>query len=105
MAHQWFREMSMKLSAFKYGFVKSRSQSWVPDFYSTFKSKLLDFKSGKSDLDSTPPGMVDPFPQALLLSILNDAKSQSQYLASYFLLPGFHQNSISNTKSPTIITR
>ena len=39
----------------------SRSQSWVPDFYSTFvkkwtlKATLLDFKSGKSCLDLTPP--------------------------------------------------
>ena len=47
----------------------SRSQSRVPDFYSTFvkkstlKSTLLDFKSGKSDLDSTPPRRSDPYPK------------------------------------------
>ena len=44
----------------------SRSQSRVPNFYSTFgkkstlKSTLLDFKSGKSDRDSTPPQRLDP---------------------------------------------
>ena len=47
----------------------SRSHSRVPDFYSTFvnkstlKSTLLDFKSGKSDLDSTPPRRSDPYPK------------------------------------------
>ena len=47
----------------------SRSQSRVPDFYSTFvkkstlKSTLLDFKSGKSDLDSTPPRRSTPSPK------------------------------------------
>ena len=47
----------------------SRSQSRVPDFYSTFvkkstlKSTLLDFKSGKSDRDSTPPRRSDPYPK------------------------------------------
>jgi len=47
----------------------SRSQSRVPDFYPTFvkkstlKSTLLDFKSGKSDLDSTPPRRSTPSPK------------------------------------------
>ena len=42
----------------------SRSQSRVHNFYSTFgkKSTLLDFKSGKSDLDSTPPWRSTPSP-------------------------------------------
>ena len=53
----------------------SRSQSWVPDFYSTFvkkstlKSTLLDFKSGKSDLDSTPPRWSDPYPKPYFYTI------------------------------------
>ena len=44
----------------------SESQSRMPDFYTTslkkspLKSTLLDFKSGKSDLDSTPPRRSDP---------------------------------------------
>ena len=47
----------------------SRSQSRVPDFYSTFvkkstfKSTLLDFKSGKSDFDSTPSRRSDSCPK------------------------------------------
>ena len=47
----------------------SRSQSRVPDFYPTFvkkltlKSTLLDFKSDKSDLDSTPPRRSTPYPK------------------------------------------
>ena len=47
----------------------SRRQSRVPDYFSTFvkkstlKSTLLDFKSGKSDLDSTPPWRSTPFPK------------------------------------------
>ena len=46
----------------------SRSQSRVPDFYSTFvkKSTLLDFNSGKSDLDSTPPWRSTPSPKPYL---------------------------------------
>ena len=45
------------------------SQSRVPDFSSTFvkkstlKSTLLDFRSGKSDLDSTPPRGSTPSPK------------------------------------------
>ena len=47
----------------------SRSHSRVPDFYSTFVKKstskltLLDFKSCKSDLDSTPPRRSTPSPK------------------------------------------
>ena len=47
----------------------SQSQSRVPNFYSTFvkkltlKSSLLDFKSGKCDLDSTPPRRLTPSPK------------------------------------------
>ena len=50
----------------------SHSQSRIPDFNtifvkkSTLKWTLLDFKSGKSDLDSTPPQWSTPSPQALL---------------------------------------
>jgi len=42
-----------------------RSQSRVHDFYTTFikKSTLLDFKSGNSDLDSTPPRWSTPSPK------------------------------------------
>ena len=47
----------------------SQSQSRVPDFYSTFvknltlNSTLLDFKSGKSDLDSSPLRRSTPSPK------------------------------------------
>ena len=66
-------ELSVILTALLKVDFGSRSQSRVPDFYSTFvkkstlKSTLLDFKSGKSDLDSTPPWRSDPYPKPYVL--------------------------------------
>ena len=58
----------------------SRSHSRVPDFYSTFvkkstlKSALLDFKSGKSDLDWTPPLWFTPSPKPYLVQAKENSK-------------------------------
>ena len=74
----------------------SRSQSRVPDFYSTFvkkstlKSTLLDFKSGKSDFDSTPPRRLDPYPKPYRQGCRpphNAAKCQTKWKHIHHLIP------------------
>ena len=70
MAHLWkvHKRHDSNLALLKVDF-GSRGQSRVPDFYSTFVKKstlmstLLDFKSGKSNLDSTRPRGSIPYPK------------------------------------------
>ena len=68
--HLWNEWCGVSTALLKVEF-GSRIQSRVPDIHSTFdkqstlKSTLLDFKSCKSDLDSTPPRRSTPSPKPI----------------------------------------